>query len=86
PQQRLDPIHLFSRAGRKMYPLLRHGGNHLGKQGSVVIPPCYMRQVPSMSVMMSVIMLLPRMYACWSRSLYRHNEHIQTNTRSFLFI
>lgn len=38
-QQRLDPIDLFSRAGRKMYPLLRHGGNHLGEQGSVVIPP-----------------------------------------------
>ncbi|WP_410487830.1 hypothetical protein [Aeromonas caviae] len=41
PQQRLDPIDLFSRAGRKMYPLLRHGGNHLGKQGSVVIPLLY---------------------------------------------
>lgn len=39
PQPHLDPIDLFSRAGRKMYPLLRHGGNHLGKQGSVVIPP-----------------------------------------------
>ncbi|MFM5079433.1 hypothetical protein [Aeromonas caviae] len=39
PQPRLDPIDLFSRAGRKMYPLLRHGGNHLGEQGSVVIPP-----------------------------------------------
>ncbi|MFM4772208.1 hypothetical protein [Aeromonas caviae] len=38
-QQRLDPVDLFSRAGRKMYPLLRHGGNHLGEQGSVVIPP-----------------------------------------------
>ncbi len=64
PQPRLDPVDLFSRAGRKMYPLLRHGGNHLGEQGSVVIPPCYMRQVPSISVMMSLIMLLPRMYAC----------------------
>lgn len=41
PQQLLDPIDLFSRAGRKMYPLLRHGGNHLGEQGSVVIPLLY---------------------------------------------
>ncbi|WP_206617205.1 hypothetical protein [Aeromonas caviae] len=24
-----------------MYPLLRHGGNHLGEQGSVVIPLLY---------------------------------------------
>ncbi len=39
PQPHLDPVDLFSRAGRKMYPLLRHGSNHLGEQGSVVIPP-----------------------------------------------
>ncbi len=39
PQPHLDPVDLFSRAGRKIYPLLRHGGNHLGEQGSVVIPP-----------------------------------------------
>ena len=52
--------------GAKMYPLLRHGGNHLGERGSVCHPPLYGAGA-TMSVMMSLIMLLPRMYACRSR-------------------